>query len=162
QTSSWSDPMTVAMLAAGVGLLALFVWIESRVANPLLPLRVVTDRNRGASFLSIGIAGAAMFGVFLFLTYYLQDTRGYSRITTGLAFLPMTAMIMVSAMVSTTILSGRVGPRVLVAGGMTLGAAGMFMLTGIDMGSSYAVDILPALLVMGLGIGLIMSNAMNA
>jgi EmrB/QacA subfamily drug resistance transporter len=161
QTASWGDPMTVAMLATGAGLLALFVWIESRVANPLLPLRVVTDRNRGASFLSIGIVGAAMFAVFLFLTYYLQDTRGYSPISTGLAFLPMTAAVMVSAMVSTTILSRRVGPRVLVAGGMALGAVGMFMLTGIDLGSSYAADILPALLVMGTGIGLVMSNAMN-
>src|SRR6476661_5579292 len=71
ETTSWTNPLTLGMLASGVVLLAVFVWIESRVANPLLPLRVVTDRNRGASFLAIGISGAAMFGVFLFLTYYL-------------------------------------------------------------------------------------------
>jgi predicted MFS family arabinose efflux permease len=161
QTSSWTDPVTIAMLAAGVLLLGLFTWIEHRSAHPLLPLRVVTDRNRGASFLSIGIAGAAMFGVFLFLTYYLQDTRGYSPVTTGVAFLPMTASILVSAAIGTTKLRARFGPRVLVALGMALGSIGMLILTQLSVDSSYAADILPALLVIGAGVGFVMSTSMN-
>ena len=71
--------------------------IEARAAHPLLPLRVVRDRTRGGSYLAIGLAGIAMFAVFLFLTYYLQQTKGFSPIQTGLAFLPMTAAIMVTA-----------------------------------------------------------------
>ena len=88
QTTSWANGLTVTMIAAGVVLLAAFVVWERRAASPLLPLRVVADRNRGAAFLSIGISGAAIFAVILFLTYYLQQTRGYSPIGTGLAFLP--------------------------------------------------------------------------
>jgi EmrB/QacA subfamily drug resistance transporter len=161
QTTSWGDSMTVAVLAAGVVLLAAFVLIERRVKHPLLPLRVVTDRNRGASFASMGLASAAMFGVFLFLTYYLQQTRGYSPVKTGLAFLPMTAVIMVTAVTATTRLRGRFGPRPLVVTGMTLGAVAMVMLTGLGLSSSYVTAILPALLVMGAGLGLVFSTAMN-
>jgi EmrB/QacA subfamily drug resistance transporter len=161
ETTSWTNPLTVGMLAGGVVLLALFAWIESRVANPLLPLRVVTDRNRGASFLSIGISGAAMFGVFLFLTYYLQQTRGYSPVATGLAFLPMTAVVMVSAVIGNTKLRARFGPRILVVSGMLLGAAGMYYLTRLGLSSSYVTDILPALVIMGVGIGLVMSSSMS-
>ncbi|MGZ4218880.1 MAG: MFS transporter [Solirubrobacteraceae bacterium] len=161
ETTSWTNPLTLGMLAGGVVLLALFAWIESRVANPLLPLRVVTDRNRGASFLSIGISGAAMFGVFLFLTYYLQQTRGYSPVTTGLAFLPMTAVVMVSAVIGNTRLRARFGPRILVVTGMLLGAGGMYYLTRLGMTSSYVTDILPALVIMGVGIGLVMSSSMS-
>ncbi len=161
ETASWTSPVTIAMLVAGVALLTLFGWLESRVEHPLLPLRVLADRNRGASFLSIGIAGAAMFGVFLFLTYYLQQTRGYSPITTGLAFVPMTAVIMVSAVLATTKLRERFGPRSLVVVGMLAGATGMFALTRLGLHSSYAADVLPALLVMGVGIGLVISSSMN-
>src|SRR6266542_2473239 len=93
ETSSWSNPLTVALLASGATLLALFVWIEARVAEPLLPLRVLTDRTRSASLVSILIASASMFGVFLFLTYYLQQSLGYSPIMSGLAFLPMTVVL---------------------------------------------------------------------
>ena len=161
ETTSWTNPLTLGMLSAGVVLLALFAWIESRVANPLLPLRVVTDRNRGASFLSIGISGAAMFGVFLFLTYYLQQTRGYSPVATGLAFLPMTAVVMVSAVIGNTKLRARFGPRILVVTGMLLGAGGMYYLTRLGLTSSYVTDILPALVMMGVGIGLVMSSSMS-
>ena len=161
ETTSWTNPLTIGMLGGGVVLLALFAWIESRVANPLLPLRVVTDRNRGASFLSIGISGAAMFGVFLFLTYYLQQTRGYSPVATGLAFLPMTAVVMVSAVIGNTKLRARFGPRILVVTGMLLGSGGMYYLTRLGMSSSYVTDILPALVMMGVGIGLVMSSSMS-
>jgi hypothetical protein len=161
QTTSWANHTTVGMIATGVGLLMLFVWLEARSNNPLLPLRVVTDRNRGASFLSVGISGAAIFAIFLFLTYYMQQNLGYSPIVTGLSFLPMTATIMVTAVISTTKLRGRFGPRPLVFTGMGLASVGMLSLTGLGLTASYASDILPSLVVMGAGIGLVMSNAMN-
>ena len=131
------------MLAAGALLLGVFVVLEGRVRTPLLPLRVLANRNRGTSFLSIGIAGGAIFAVILFLTYYLQQTRGFSPITTGLAFLPMTATIMSAAILGLTRLQQRFGPRALIATGMTLGAAGTLYLTQIRVDSSYAADILP-------------------
>ncbi|MHB8689642.1 MAG: MFS transporter [Solirubrobacteraceae bacterium] len=160
ETTSWTNPVTVAMLAASVVLLALFAWLQGRVEQPLLPLRVLADRNRGGSFLAIGISGSAMFGVFLFLTFYMQQTRGYSPITTGLAFVPMTAIIMVTAVISTTKLSGRFGPRALVVTGMLLGAAAMANLTQLGMTSSFLTMILPSLLLMGVGMGLVFSSAM--
>ncbi|HEX4009660.1 MAG TPA: MFS transporter [Solirubrobacteraceae bacterium] len=162
QTTSWSDALTLATLAIGVALLGLFVAIERRIAHPLMPMRVLADRNRAASFLAMLLSAAAMFGVFLFLTYYMQQTRGYSPVTTGLAFLPMTAVIMVTAVIATTRLRARFGARALVTTGMALGAAGMVLLTGIGLTSAYLTTILPALLVMGLGLGLVFSTAMNS
>ena len=161
ETTSWGNALTLGALAAGVVLLAVFAAIERRVHSPLLPLRVVLDRNRGAAYISMGLAAIAMFGVFLFLTYYLQVNRGYSPVTTGLAFLPMTLVVMVTAVVATTRLRSRVGPRPLVVAGMGLGAAAMLILRGIGMHSSYAADILPALVVMGAGLGLVFSTVMN-
>ena len=102
ETASWSSPVTLACWPPASSCSSPSRCIQDRVKHPLLPLRVVANRNRGASFLSIGLSGAAMFGVFLFLTYYLQQARGYSPITTGLAFLPMTAVIMATAVTSTT------------------------------------------------------------
>ncbi len=141
-------------------MLAAFVAIERRSANPLLPLRVVTDRSRGGSFLSIGIAAAAVFAVFMFLTYYLQQNLGFSPVMNGVAFLPMTLTIIVSAGVATTRLLPRFGPRPLIVTGMLLGAAGMLYLTGIGVHSSYAKSVLPALATMGLGFGLIFAPSM--
>ena len=92
-THSWSTPSTYVFLAAAVVLLATFACWMGRAKHPLLPPRVVLDRNRGAAYLGILIAGAGMFGVFLFVTYYLQDTLHYSPVITGVAFLPMVACI---------------------------------------------------------------------
>ena len=162
QTTSWTSAETIASLAAGVALLTAFAGIEARVTSPLLPLRVVRDRNRGAAYISMGLAAIAMFGVFLFLTYYLQVTRGYSPVTTGLAFLPMTLVVMVTAVVATTRLRPRVGPRPLMVAGMVLGAIGMLMLRGIALHTSYASGIMPGLIVMGMGLGLVFSTALNS
>ena len=161
QTTSWGNPLTIAMLAAAVVLLGLFVWIERRAEHPLLPLRVLADRNRGASLLSIGLASMAMFGVFLFLTYYLQQNLGYSPILTGVAFLPMTLVLVATSTIATTRLAPRVGPRPLITIGMALGAAALLYLTRIGIHSSFATAILPALLVMGVGLGLIFAVAMS-
>ncbi|HTQ67128.1 MAG TPA: MFS transporter [Solirubrobacteraceae bacterium] len=162
QTTSWSNTATIAFLAAAAILLGAFVTIERRVEHPLLPPRVVTDRNRGAAYLSIGTAAAAIFAVFMFLTYYLQQNLGFSPVLNGVAFLPMTAMVVLSAGVASTRLVPRVGPRPLVVTGMALGAIGMLHLTGLTVHSSYVTAILPSLLVLGLGFGLIFAPAMSA
>jgi EmrB/QacA subfamily drug resistance transporter len=161
ETLGWGDPVTFGFLAAGIVLLAGFVAIEARVSHPLLPLRVIADRNRGGAYLAAGLVAIGMFGVFLFLTYYLQQTLGFSPVTTGLAFLPMVGAIMATATTSTAKLLPRVGPRPLIPTGMLLASAGMLLLTRIGVDSSYAGDVLPGLLVMGLGIGLVMAPAMN-
>ena len=161
QTTSWGNTTTVAFLAVAAALLAAFVAIERRSAHPLLPLRVIADRDRGASFLSVGISGAAVFAVFMFLTYYMQQNLGLSPIANGFAFLPMTATIVVSAMLSSTRLAPRFGPRPLVVLGMLLGAAGMLYLTGLGVHSSYAADVLPALMIMGVGFGMIFAPAIS-
>lgn len=155
EQASWTDPLTLAMFAAAAVLLTAFVLIERRAAQPLLPLRVVLDRDRGGSYLAVGMSAVAIFAVFLFLTYYLQQNLGMSPVTTGLAFLPMVAMIIVSSTSANMKLLSRVGARPLVPTGMALGALGMLYLTGLGAESSYAADILPALLVMGAGFGLI-------
>jgi EmrB/QacA subfamily drug resistance transporter len=157
----WTDVVTLGSLAAGVILLALFVVIERRAAHPLLPLRIVLDRNRGGSYLSVLISGAGMFGVFLFLTYYLQKTLAYSPVTTGLAFLPMVGAIVLSSTFSNAVLLPRVGPKPLVPTGMLLAALGMAILAQLGVHSSYATHVLPALLVTGLGLGLIFAPSMN-
>ena len=162
ETTSWTNPTTLGFLIGGAILLIAFAAIQSRSRNPLLPLRVVTNRNRAASFITIGISGSAVFGVFLFLTYYLQQNRGYSPVATGIAFLPMTAAVMISAAVATNKLRARFGPRPLVMTGMALGAAGMLYLTRLGVDSSYTSAILPALIAIGVALGLSMASAMNS
>jgi len=161
ETHGWGSPATLAFLAAGVALLAAFAVIQRRVAHPLLPLRVVLDRNRGGSYLAVGIVGAGMFGVFLFLTYYLQQTLGFSPIETGLAFLPMMGAVMVVATTASTALLPRTGPRPLMTLGMVLAAAGMVLLAQLGVDSTYAAHVLPGLIIAGLGLGLVMAPAMN-
>jgi EmrB/QacA subfamily drug resistance transporter len=161
ETHGWGASLTIAALSVGIALLAAFIAIERRVEHPLLPLRVVADRRRGGAYLAVAIVGAGMFGVFLFLTYYLQQTLGFSPLKTGLAFLPMIAMIMPIGSIGQTRLVPRFGARRLVTLGMALGAAAMLLLTGVGVHSSYATHVLPGLLVMGTGLGLIMAPAMS-
>jgi hypothetical protein len=89
QTDSWSSPITLVSLVLGVALLAAFVQVQRTVANPLLPLRVVLDRNRGGAYLALGLTFISAFGLFLFLTFFLQNVQGFSPVRTGLAFLPL-------------------------------------------------------------------------
>jgi EmrB/QacA subfamily drug resistance transporter len=157
EMDSWTAPLTIGMLAYGVVAAALFVALERRVASPLLPLRIVSDRNRGAAFLAVSIAGVAMFATFLFLTYYLQEGLGFSPIESGLAFLPLVVAIFAVAPAAATKVLPRVGPRPLVPSGMAIAALGLVYLTGIGVESSYAGAVLPAVIVMGVGFGLIMA-----
>ncbi len=156
---SWGHPVTVLMLGAAVVLLSTFVWVESRVAHPLLPLRVIADRTRGGSYAAIGLAGVAMFAVFLFLTYFLQRNKGFSPIESGLAFLPMMVTVIGIAGLANTKLLMRFGARPLIITGMSLGAVGMAWLAQLDPGSSYAFGVLPGLLIMGAGMANIMAPA---
>jgi EmrB/QacA subfamily drug resistance transporter len=162
QIDGWGAAITLVSLAAGVVLLVGFAVLETRIAQPLLPMRVVTNRNRGASFLSMLLPAAAMFGVFLFLTYYLQDNRGYSPIQSGLAFLPMTGIIMITAVTVSTVLLAKVGPKLLVTTGMILAAIGMAIFTRIGVSTSFVWPVLPGELVMGMGLGFIFATAMNS
>jgi MFS family permease len=161
ELSGWSAPLTVGSLVGGAVLLAAFAFAESRVSHPLLPLRVIVDRARGGSYISVGLTGIAVFGVFLFLTYYLQDIKGYSPLTSGLAFLPMIACILLSSNTSSILLLPRVGPRALIVTGMVLGGGAMGYLTQLTVSSGYAANIVPALIALGLGFGMIFSPAIN-
>jgi EmrB/QacA subfamily drug resistance transporter len=156
QTDGWGDPVTLAILAASGILLAAFVALQRRVAQPLLPLRVITDRNRGGSFLAIGIASAGIFGLFLFLTFYLQNTRGMTPLETGLAFLPMSFSIAPTVAITSTRVLARTGPRPLVPAGMASAALGMVLLTRIGVDTAYASHVLPSLILIGVGFGLIL------
>ncbi len=161
ETDSWSSVWTWGMLAASGVLLVAFVLWQRRASHPLLPLSVVLNRNRGAAYLSVLIAGAGMFSIFLFVTYYLQTSLGYSPIQTGVAFLPMIGMLVVAAQLSTNLLLPRLGPKVMVPFGMGLATVGMVLLTRLDLHSTYAADLLPALMVLGFGMGSIMPAAIQ-
>jgi EmrB/QacA subfamily drug resistance transporter len=157
ETDGWGDPVTLALLGASVVLLVAFVALQRRVAHPLLPLRVVTDRNRGGAYLAIATASAGIFGVFLFLTFYLQNTKGLTALETGLAFLPMNVSIIFTAALVNTRVLARTGPRPLVPAGMLLAALGMVLLTGIGVDTGYASHVLPSLILVGIGFGLVVA-----
>jgi EmrB/QacA subfamily drug resistance transporter len=161
ETASWGSPVTLGFLAAGVVLLAAFAAIQRRGTHPLLPLRIVLDRDRGGSYLAVGIVGVGIFGAFFLLTFYLQRTLGYSPIEAGVAFLPMIAAIIASATTSSAVLLHRTGPRPLVTLGMLLAAAGMVLLTQLSVHSTYAEHVLPGLILVGMGLGFTMAPSMN-
>lgn len=160
ETDGWDSPLSWGVLTGAVVLLIAFVLWQRRAAHPLLPLRIVMDRNRGASYLAVLIAGLGMFGVFLFVTYYLQVTLKFTPIQTGLSFLPMIAMLVLAAQLGTNIFIPRFGPKILVPIGMLLAGTAMILFTRLDLDSSY-VDVLPALMVMGFGMGTIMPASMQ-
>jgi MFS family permease len=116
---------------------------------------------RGGSYLTVFLAAVGMFAVFLFLTYYMQSTLGYSPVKTGVAFLPMVALLVVTASVATTVLLPRIGPKPMVVLGMAIAAAGLLMMTRIGLHSSYLTVILPALLVLGFGLGAVFAPSIN-
>ncbi|MBC9730439.1 MFS transporter [Streptomyces sp. TRM68367] len=161
ESHGWGDSVTVAMFVASAVLLIAFIATEARVKAPLLPLRVVTDRNRGGIYLSLGLAIIGMFGTFLFLTYYLQIVQGYSPIRTGFAFLPMVAGMMVGSTQIGTRLMTRVPARLLMGPGFLVAALGLALLTQMEIGSSYTSLVLPSMLLLGLGMGTAFMPAMS-
>ena len=147
----WTATSTLSYLVLAVVLLVSFVVWESRTPNPLLPLRIALDRNRGGSYLTFLFMGAGLFAMFLFLTYYFQLTLGYSPLRSGFAFLPFSAGIIVSAGVVSQLLP-RVGPRPLMIPGLVLAITGMLLLTRIQADSSYVTAVLPSLIIMSVGL----------
>jgi len=159
ETAGWTAGLTLGSLVLGAVLLTAFVVAERRSSHPLLPLRVILDRTRGGSYVAVGITGISLFGIFLFLTFYLQQVKGDSPLTTGLLFLPLVAGILVSSTLYSALPPS--GPRPLVTVGMLLGAGGTAYLAQLTVTSGYLAGVLPALLVMGLGFGLIFAAAVN-
>lgn len=153
ESEGWGAGITVGLFIASAVLLSAFLVTEKYVKAPLLPLRVLTERNRGGVYLSMGLAIISMFGLFLFLTYYLQVVQGYSPVQTGLAFLPMIAGMIVGSTQIGARLMNRVPPRLLMGPGFLVAAVGMLMLTQLEVGSSYVGLVLPAQLLLGLGMG---------
>ncbi|AUG80281.1 MFS transporter [Kitasatospora sp. MMS16-BH015] len=161
ETDGWTAGITLGLFAAAAVLLIAFGIVESKVKAPLLPLRVLWNRNRGGVYLSLGLAVIGMFGLFLFLTYYLQVVLGYSPVKTGLAFLPMVAgMITGSTQIGARLMT-RVPARFLMAPGFLVASLGLLILTNIKVDGDYPTLILPGLVLMGLGMGTAFMPAMS-
>ncbi|MEU6120838.1 MFS transporter [Streptomyces sp. NPDC047123] len=154
ESRGWTSPPVLTPLTVGVILFAVFVWWQSHAASPLLPPRIVKDRIRAGSLATMALATTGMFGVFLFLTYYLQDVLGYPPVRTGLAFVPISAGIVIGATQIAARLLPRTAPRTLMSSGMVLAAIGMALLGGLTVRAQYVPHVLPALLLVGLGMGL--------
>ena len=160
ETAGWTAALTLGSLILGAVLLAAFVVAEQRSSHPLLPMRVILDRTRGGSYVAVGITGISLFAIFLFLTFYMQQVKGYSPLTTGLLFLPLVAGILVASTLYSAL--PPIAPRLLVTAGMLLGAGGTAYLAQLTVTSSYLAGVLPPLIIMGLGFGLIFASAVNS
>ena len=151
--AGWLAPTTLGLLAAALILLAAFVVVEARTAYPLLPLRVVLDRDRGGAFLASVLIGAGMFGTLLFLTFYFQVNLGYEPVRAGLAFLPFSVGIVFASGLASSLLP-RLGPKLLMVVGVTAATAALFWLARLDVSSTFVLGVLPSLVVMSVGLGL--------
>lgn len=147
----WGHPATITLLVVAALLLVAFVVHEARSSHPLLPLRVVLDRNRGGSFLAFLLVSAGLFAMFLYLTLYFQRTLGYSPLDAGFAFLPFSGGVIIGAGIVSLLLP-RLGPRPLMLAGLALATVGMLSLLRIGVESDYAADVLPAQLLISLGL----------
>ncbi len=148
----WLAGSTLALLVIGIALLIAFFAIERRSSNPLLPLHIPGEINRGGAFLAALLIPIAMFAMFLFLSYYFQITLGYSSLQAGVAFLPFPAGIAISAGITSALLP-KLGPRPLMVAGAVLGLLGLVWLAQLGYGDSYAAGVLPAQLLIALGMG---------
>jgi EmrB/QacA subfamily drug resistance transporter len=161
ETHSWTATATIVALVASPMLLIIFAVIESRVQNPLLPLQIVRDRARGGAYLAVLLSSAGVFGVFFFLTYYLQLTLHFSPVTAGLAFLPMTGVLVATSVTAQTRVLPRTGAKPLMMTGMALAVIAMIIFTRLTPGGAYATHVLPGLLVIGVGMGCIFAPAIG-
>jgi EmrB/QacA subfamily drug resistance transporter len=160
-TDGWGDAITVTVLVVSVLLLIGFVLLQQRLEHPLLPMRVVLDRRRGGAYLAMVLSAIGMFAIFLFLTYYLQTILAFSPLKAGVAFLPFVLGIVISSTLLIPRLLPRIGPRPMIVTGQLFGAAGLLWLSRLEVGSSYAGHVMPALFVMGLGMGSIFGSCFN-
>ena len=156
----WGSMETIAWIGGALVLLAIFIIIESRSSNPLLPLRILSNRNRAGAYLVGLLMGGGMFALFLFMTLYLQDFKQYSPMKTGLAFLPFSAGIVVGAGIGSQLVL-KIGPRWVIAVGALLGVGGMIWFSRMDLESAYLTDILPPQLVQAVGMGFMFMSVFN-
>jgi EmrB/QacA subfamily drug resistance transporter len=152
-TDGWSSATTLTLIAVGVILLAAFVAVEARSAFPLLPLRVVAERNRGGAYLAALLLVVGMFAMFIFVSYYMQQILHYSAAKAGVAFLPFALGVIVAAGAATKLLP-KVGPRIAITAGLVMSALGLLWLTQIGVHTSYWTHLFPQQIVMSLGLGL--------
>lgn len=157
----WGSASTAGPLAAGAGLLGLFVFAESRADDPLLPLRLLAERNRGGSCLAIGFTVIALYGLFLLLTYDFQVVLHYSPARAGIAFLPMSAAVLASSTTLSRTLLPKVPPRLLMVPGLLLAAAGLATFVFLRADSAYFTGVLPGELLLGLGVGAVFVPAFS-
>jgi EmrB/QacA subfamily drug resistance transporter len=162
ESGGWSSAATVGPIIFGILAIMAFALIESRVSHPLLPLRVVLDRTRGGSYFAIAIVGAGLFAVFLFLSYFMAQTLGFSPIEDGLGFLPMIFSLTATTVLLGTRVLNRYGPRLAMSIGTAIAAGGMLLLAQLKVSSGYAGGVLPGLIVVGFGLGIMFSSAINA
>ena len=153
QTDGWGSAVTLIPLIAGCLLLVGFVVLQKVDRHPLIPLRVIADRNRGAAYLTLLLGQAGVFALFLFLTYYFQGVLHYSPVKTGVAFLPMMVAVAVVATLTQNVLVQHLTMRVIAVAGLIISGAGAALLTQADAGSPYAAWVLPGLILVGIGIG---------
>ena len=161
ESRSWHDGLVLTLLGGGVVLLAAFGFWQTRARVPLLPMSVVKDRQRVGAFLTTLLVTIGMFGVFLFLTYYMQGVLGYSPVKTGVAYLPMTAgMIVGSTQIAARGL-GKVPPRMLMVPGLLVAAGALAITAQVGTEPAYASHILPGMLMLGLGMGTAMMTSVS-
>jgi EmrB/QacA subfamily drug resistance transporter len=154
-------PTTLATVAAGVALLVGFVRRQRSTAHPMLPLHILRNADRRGAYAAMFISAVGVFGVLLFLTYYLQGSLGYSPVRAGLAFLPMALTVIVMGGVVQAALAGRVSYRKMLPVGLLTAGVGMALLTRIGAEPHYVSVVLPAVLVMGVGLGLVFAPSFN-
>lgn len=154
ESQGWSGTSTLTFLGVGILLLIVFLIIETRTSHPLLPLRILSNRNRGGAYLASFFVGVGLFAMFLFLTFFFQAVLGYTPLQSGLLFLPFSAGVILSAGLASQLLP-RFGPRWVTFAGFLLAISGMLLLTRLEPGSTYLADILPSLILISIGMGLI-------
>ncbi len=154
ESEGWNGTQTIAFITAGLILLAVFLLIETRTSHPLLPMKILRNRNRAGAYLASFFVGIGLFAMFLFLTYFFQGVLGYSPLTSGLLFLPFSAGVIISAGVASQLLP-RFGPRWVTGAGFIMTVIGMLLLLRMNPTSAYLSDILPSLIIISLGMGLV-------
>ena len=149
----WGSGRTLGGFAAAALLIAAFVLIERRHKNPLIPLRIFSNRNLAAADVTMMLVAAALFGVFFFCTLYLQQVLGYDALETGLAYLPMSVSLIVASNVASRLVD-RFTPKPVLASGLLVSTAGLLLLTRLSVDGDYAGQVLPATVVLGIGLGM--------
>jgi EmrB/QacA subfamily drug resistance transporter len=149
----WGSGRTLGGFAVAATLIAIFVWLESRHENPLVPLRIFRNRSLAASDVTMLVVAAALFGMFYFCSLYLQQVLGYNALKTGVGYLPL-SLSLIAASVAASRVVDRFGPKPVLAAGLLVATAGFVLFTRISVHGDYAGQVLPAMLVMGVGLGM--------